>query len=87
MNTKKKSRGWRPDGSEPELIQLKRLWWRMSQPMRNAWFELFAMDVEPLVLRCLIYRELGVPLRTDEQLAWFLIWVLEFDDAMQLRNN
>lgn len=85
MNTKKKSR--RPRGDGMELMTLKRLWCRMSQPMRNAWFELFAMNVEPLVFRCLIYRELGVPLRTDEQLARFLIWVLEFDDAMQLRNN
>lgn len=87
MNTKKKSPGRGPRGDGIEVITLKRLWCGMSQPMRNAWFELFAMDVEPLVLRCLIYHELGVPLRNDEQLARFLIWVLELDDAMQLRNN
>lgn len=88
MNTHKKlSRQRRPTRLDIELIKLKRLWWQMSQAERYAWFGLFALDVEPMLMRCAVHRLLGVRLRSDAQLVRFLKWTFAFDDAIRLRNN
>ena len=88
MNTHNKlRRRRRPNRSGIEFMTLKRLWWQMSQAERYAWFELFALDVEPMLMRCAVHRVLGVRLRSDAQLVRFLEWTFAFDDAIRLRNN
>jgi hypothetical protein len=85
MNTYTKPR--RPRRSDVQLAKLRWLWFRMSKPERDAWCEIFSLDVPPLIIAWLIRLELNVKLRSEAQLLRFMRWVLEFEEAMQLRNN
>jgi len=87
MNTYKKSAFYQPGRPEIELLKLKRLWSHMPQSRRLIWFGVFSLDVPLRLLRRLIWYEFGLRLRSDEQLFGFVLWVLEFDDALRLQNN
>jgi hypothetical protein len=85
MNTYTKPR--RPRRADVQLAKLRWLWFRMSKPERDAWREIFSLDVPTLIIAWLIRHELNVKLRSEAQLLRFMRWVLEFEEAMQLRNN
>jgi len=85
MNTYTKPR--RPRRADVQLAKLRWLWFRMSKLERDVWCEIFSLDVPPLIIAWLIRHELNVKLRSEAQLLRFMRWVLEFEEAMQLRNN
>lgn len=59
----------------------------MSKPERDAWHEIFSLDVPLLIIAWLIRLELNVKLRNQAQLLRFMRWAAQFEQSIQLRNN